>query len=367
LVEPDAVVIGSGPNGLAAAISVARAGRSVTVYESESTIGGGIRSAELTLPGFIHDVCSSVHPLAAASPFFNSIPLNELGMDWIYPEAALAHPFDDGTAILIKRSLSETSAQLGADERAVNRLFEPFVKSWGSLSGDLLRPARVPRHPGILARFGWDALSSAAALAARKFKTPKARAVFAGMTAHSIMPLTSPGSSAFGIMFWTMCHALGWPFARGGSQTIATALSTYLEKLGGKVAANRKISSLEELPPGAIVLCDVTPRQFLTLGGDRISISEKKKLQKFRYGPGVFKIDWSLDAPIPWNAAQCEKAGTVHLGGSLEEIIESEAAAWTDSPAKKPFALLTQPSLFDPTRAPGGKHVAWAYCHVPHA
>ena len=367
VMSPDAVVIGSGPNGLAAAITIARSGRSVIVYEAEHSIGGGARSAELTLPGFVHDICSSVHPMGAASQFLNTIPLGELGLRWIYPEASAAHPFDDGTAIALGRSLADSAAQFGADERSVRELFGPFVKSWNALSSDILRPARMPRHPEILARFGWNAIRSAASVAFRKFKTPKARAVFAGMAAHSIMPLDSWMSGAFGILFWTTCHAVGWPFAAGGSQKITNAFADYLRKLGGEIVTDTRITSLEDLPGSPVVLCDVTPRQFLEIGGSRVSSTERQNLQKYRYGPGVFKVDWSLDAPIPWNAQECKKAGTVHLGGSFEEIAQSERAAWRDSPAERPFVLITQPSLFDAARAPAGKHTAWGYCHVPHA
>jgi phytoene dehydrogenase-like protein len=365
--NPDAVVIGSGPNGLAAAITIARAGRSVIVYEAEQSIGGAARSEELTLPGFVHDICSSVHAMGAASQFLNTIPLSDFGLRWIYPEADAAHPFDDGTAIALGRSLAESAAQFGADERSVRELFEPFVESWDKLSNDILRPAQVPRHPLILARFGWNAVRSASSVAFRKFKTPKARAVFAGMAGHSIMPLDSWGSSAFGILLWAMCHTVGWPFAAGGSQQLTNALANYLKSLGGEIVTGTRITSLEELPRSSVVLCDVTPRQFLEIGGSRVSRTERHKLQKYRYGPGVFKIDWSLNEPIPWNAKECKNAGTVHLGGTFEEIAQSESAAWRDSPAQLPFVLITQPSLFDGTRAPAGKHTAWGYCHVPNA
>jgi len=366
-VKNDVVVIGSGPNGLAAAITLAQAGRRVTVYEAARAIGGGVRSAELTLPGFIHDVCSSVHPMAVASPFLRSLPLGDHGLAWIHPEVALAHPFDDGTAALIHRSLEETSAGFGLDAGAVRSTFRPFVDSWDALSSEVLRPARFPRHPGVLARFARYALPSAVSVAVRRFKTPQARAVFAGMAAHSILRLTSPASSAFGTLLWTTCHTVGWPFARGGSQAIANALCGLLESLGGKIMSGSRVDSLGDLPRDAIVLCDVTPRQLLAIAGNRISRAERRKLQRFRYGPGVFKVDWSLDAPIPWNAPGCSKAGTVHVGGTLEEIVRSEDAAWTASASPLPFVLVTQPSLFDRTRALSGKHTAWGYCHVPHA
>jgi phytoene dehydrogenase-like protein len=366
LTKPNAVVIGSGPNGLAAAITIALAGHSVLVYEAEATIGGGARSAELTLPEFIHDVCSSVHPLGATSKFFNSLPLKEFGLEWIYPEAALAHPFDDGTAILLTRSLAVSSAQFGPDEQAVQRLLAPFVKQWNQLSNDLLCPAGVPRHAWLLSRFAWSALLPAATLARRRFQTSKARAVFAGIAAHSTMSLSAWGSSAFGILLWTMCHSVGWPFARGGSQAISNALAGYLRKLGGEIVTGARIHSLADLPKSSVVLCDLTPRQLLQIAGDRISRAERHRWGNYRYGPGVFKVHWSLDAPIPWNTEACRKAGTVHVGGSFEEIVQSEEAASSrESPVERPFLLVAQPSLFDPTRVPPGKHTAWAYCHVP--
>ena len=362
----DAIVIGSGPNGLAAAITLARARRSVTVYEAEKTIGGGARSACLTLPGFVHDVCSSVHPLAIASSFMQSLPLKDLGVNWVYPEAALAHPFDDGTAILVSHSLQETAARFGTDQQAVQELFTPFVNSWQHLSSEILRPARLPRHSWDLAWFGWDAITSAAGMAKRKFRTDKARAVFAGMAAHSVMSLDSPGSSAFGIVLWTMCHTVGWPFALGGSQAISNGLAKYLQTLGGKIVPDSRVKSLDDLPETSAILCDLTPLQFFNIAGKRIPNNYQRRFKKYSYGPGVFKVDWSLDAPIPWNALECRKAGTVHLGGSLQEIIESERSAWSKSPSDRPFVLVTQPSLFDTARAPSGKHTAWGYCHVPH-
>lgn len=363
----NAIVIGSGPNGLAAAITMAQSGYRVVVYEAEDSIGGGTRSGSLTLPRFVHDICSAVHPMAVSSQFFRRINLEEFGLRWVYPEAALAHPFDDGAAIWITRSLSETSAQFAADGPNVRRLFRPFVESWDELSSDILRPARMPRHPLLAARFGRDAVWPAVSVAVRKFKTQKARAVFAGLAAHSMMPLTAWGSAAFGMLLWTTCHAVGWPIAAGGSQSIANSLALYLERLGGNIVTNARIKSLRDVPESAVVICDLTPRQFLQIGGEQISGSERLRLQNYKYGPGVFKIDWALDGPIPWNAAACGKAGTVHLGGSLEEIVQSENAAWGPAPADQPFVLLSQPSLFDPARAPKGKHTAWAYCHVPHA
>jgi phytoene dehydrogenase-like protein len=362
----EAVVIGSGPNGLAAAITLAELGHRVVVYEAAEESGGGTRSAQLTRPGFVHDVCSSVYPMAVSSDFSRRRNLEVFGLRWVYPQVALAHPFDDGSAVLITRSLKETSAQFGSDAGRVRAWLEPFVEQWRELSADILRPARFPRHPWLLAHFGRDAAFSAASVARRKFKMEKARAVFAGLAAHSVMPLTAWGSAAFGILLWTTCHAVGWPFAQGGSQSIANALCRYLERLGGRIVTNSRIESLSDLPKDALVMCDVTPKQFLKIAGDRISAGEHNRLQNVRYGPGAFKVDWALDGPIPWNAPECGKAGTVHLGGSLEEIAESERKAWSGEPSDKPFVLLTQPSLFDPTRAPDGKHTAWAYCHVPN-
>jgi len=364
---PHAIVIGSGPNGLAAAITLAEAGHSVVVYEAEEFIGGGLHSAQLTLPGFVHDVCAAVHPMAASSEFFRRLNLEQYGLRWIYPDAELAHPFDDGTAILITRSLTETSMQFGPDAPRVRQLLDPLVRHWDKLGGDILRPARMPRHPLLTGKFGMNAFFPAASLARRKFSSMKTRTVFAGLAAHSEMPLSAWGSAAFGILLWTTCHAVGWPIAQGGSQSIANALAGHLQKLGGKIVTGTRIRSLTELPEKSIVLCDLTPRQLLKISADRLSPGEQRKLHAYRYGPGAFKIDWSLDSPIPWNAPECAQAGTVHLGGTLDEIIQSEQAAWSGAPAEKPFVLLAQPSLFDASRAPKGKHTAWAYCHVPHA
>jgi len=362
----DAIVIGSGPNGLAAAVRLAQTGKSVAVYEAEQTIGGGARSAELTLPGFVHDVCSAVHPMAISSPFFRKLALDRFGLHWIQPEASLAHPFDDGTAAVLVRSLDESAAQFREDADAVRSLIHPLVNSWKNLAEAILAPPRIPRHPLALAHFGLNALRSATKLARRKFKTVRARAVFAGMAAHSMLPLEQTLSGAFGLLMWTTCHSVGWPLAAGGSQSLSNSLADLLRSLGGEIFTEYRVKSFAELPPARAVLCDITPRQFLQIAGDKINERERRIFEKYRYGPGVFKVDWALDGPVPWNAPECARAGTVHIGGTLEEIAESECAPSQGKIAERPFVLFAQPSLFDSTRAPAGKHTAWAYCHVPN-
>jgi phytoene dehydrogenase-like protein len=352
------VVIGSGPNGLAAAIELARAGFGVTVHEASDRIGGGARSAELTLPGFIHDVCSAVHPLAVSSPCFERYPLGLHGLEWIHPDAPLAHPLDDGSAVMLERSIEATAAGLGRDGAAWQRLFGPLVEAWPRLRHDVLAPPRVPRHPLLLAKFGLSAILSAEALASRLFSNPPARALFAGIAAHSMMRLGTRPSAAFGLVLAIAAHSAGWPFPRGGAQKITAALAAYLHSLGGEIRAGSRLASL---PSAEIVMCEVGPRQFLALAGDRLSRSFRRSLERFRYGPGSFKLDWALDGPIPWRAPACARAGTVHLGGTLEEIAE-----WERDYRGRPFVLLAQPSLFDSSRAGAGKHTAWAYCHVPN-
>jgi len=362
----DAVVIGSGPNGLAAAITLAQAGKSVAVYEAEPGIGGGARSAELTLPGFVHDVCSAVHPMAVSSPFFRKLPLGQFGLRWIQPDAPLAHPFDDGTAVVLARSMEESAPQFAEDADAVRSLIDPLVKSWDPLIESVLAPPRFPRHPLPMARFAWNAFWPATRLARRKFKNARARAVFAGMAAHSMLPLENILSGAFGLLMWATCHSVGWPFAAGGSQSLSNALAELLRSLGGDIFTSHRVNHLAELPPARAILCDITPRQFLPIAGGNISDRERRGFENYRYGPGVFKVDWALDSPVPWNAAECARAGTVHIGGTLEEIAESERAPSLGKIAERPFVLFAQPSLFDSTRAPAGKHTAWAYCHVPN-
>jgi phytoene dehydrogenase-like protein len=361
-----AFVVGAGPNGLAAAIVLARAGRRVVVLEGEETAGGGCRSAELTLPGFVHDVCSTVHALAIASPFLRDLRLQRHGLELAHPETPLAHPFDDGTAVVLERSVEETARGLGPDGDAWRRLFEPLVRDWEGLFDDLLAPLRPPRHPLLMARFGLSGVRSCRGLARSRFEGERARALLAGCCAHSMLSLRAPVSAAFGIVLALSAHAVGWPVARGGSQRLTDALLAELRSLGGTVETGRRVESLDELPAGADpVLLDVTPRQLLRIAGERLPDGYRRRLSRYRYGPGIFKLDWALDGPIPWTAPEVARAGTVHLGGTLDEIIASEQAATRGEHHERPYVLLVQPSLFDPTRAPEGKHTAWAYCHVP--
>ena len=362
----DAVVVGTGPNGLAAAIELARAGLSVRVLEAANTVGGGTRSAELTLPGFAHDVCSAIHPLGVASPFLRSLPLEAHGLEWIEPPAALAHPFDDGTAVLLERSPDAAVESLGEDDARWRRLFAPLARDVDSLLEDTLAPLHLPAHPLTLARFGLRAVLPATTVARRSFHGVKARGLFSGLAAHSMLPLERPPSAAFGLMLGLLGHTVGWPFPRGGSQAIADGLASYLRSLGGEIETGRSIESLAELGEPRLVLLDLTPRGLLQLAGDRLPERYRRRLERYRYGPGVFKLDWALDGPIPWRAEECGRAATVHLGATLEEIATSEAAPGEGRIAERPYVLLAQQSLFDPTRAPAGKHTAWGYCHVPN-
>jgi phytoene dehydrogenase-like protein len=363
----DAVVVGSGPNGLAAAITLARAGKSVAVFEANDQVGGGVRSAELTLPGFVHDLCSAVYPLAIGSPFFRSLPLAQYGLEWIQPPAALAHPLDDGTAVIVERSIEATAFQLGRDAASYKKFFHPLVMGWAGLDVDILGPLRWPRHPLNFLRFGVSAIKPARLFAERLFRGERARALFAGLAAHSMLPLEYWGSAAFGLVLGITAHALGWPLVRGGAQHLSRALTDYLRSLGGEVFVNRSVGALEELPVSRAVLCDVTPRQLLKIAGTNLSSGYRDQLKKFRFGMGAFKIDWALSAPVPWTAQACKHAATVHLGATAHEIASSERAAWRGDLAPKPFVLVVQPSLFDGARAPRGKHTLWAYCHVPNS
>jgi phytoene dehydrogenase-like protein len=352
------VVIGSGPNGLAAAIMLARAGRRVTVYEAEEQIGGGTRSAELTLPGFLHDICSAVHPMAVSSPCFEQFPLFVHGLEWIHPDAPLAHPLDDGSAVMLERSVDATARNLSMDGNAWRRLMEPLASGWTHLRRDVLAVPRLPHHPLLMSRFGLHAIRSARSLAYGLFQGDRARTLFAGLAAHSVMPLENPASAAIGLALGAAAHAVGWPIPRGGSQRIADALVGYFRSMGGEIAAATRISSLPDAP---LVLCDISPRQLVAIAGDRLPERYRGALSRYRYGPGVFKMDFALDGPIPWRASECLRAATVHVGGTFDEI-----AAWEANFMGRPFVLLVQPSLFDSTRAPAGKHTVWAYCHVPN-
>jgi phytoene dehydrogenase-like protein len=362
----DAIVVGAGPNGLAAAIVLAQEGLSVRVLEAAETVGGGARSAELTLPGFVHDVCSAIHPLGAASPFLRTLPLAEHGVDWIESSAALAHPFDDGTAALLERTPAAAVQALDEDDARWRRLFAPLVRDSQPLLDEVLAPLHLPSHPLALARFGARAMLPATALARLSFRGAKARGLLAGLSAHSMLPLSRPPSAAFGLALGLLGHDAGWPFPRGGSQRISDALASYLRSLGGEIETGRRIDSLAELGTTRPVLLDVTPRGLLALAGDQLPSRYRRRLERYRFGPGVFKLDLALDGPIPWRAPDCARAATVHLGATLEEIAASEAAAWRGEIAERPYVLLAQQSLFDPTRAPEGKHTAWAYCHVPN-
>jgi len=364
--EYDAIVVGSGPNGLAAAITLARERLSVLLIEGKETIGGGMRTAELTMPGFHHDVCSAIHPLALSSPFFRSLDLAAYGLDWIHPPAALAHPFDDGSAILLKRSIGETAAQFGSDASRYAALMEPLAAHWAELAEDILGPLRMPRHPLITLRFAVRAQSSAQQLARSRFRDHRARALFAGIAVHAIQPLSQRGTAAAGLLLGAAAHAVGWPIPQGGSQKLADALGACFTSLGGTIETGRMVHSLEELPRARVVLLDITPRQMARIAGGTLPDGYRRRMESHRYGPGVFKIDWALAGPIPWKAAECLKAGTVHLGGTMEEIVAAENAAWKGEAVERPFVILAQQSLFDPSRAPAGRHTAWAYCHVPN-
>ena len=365
--KTDAIVVGSGPNGLAAAITLARAGCSVRVLEANATIGGGARSAELTLPGFVHDVCSAIHPLALASPFFRTLPLERHGLKWIQPPIALAHPLDDGGAACLQQKLEAPNKSLGGDDRAWRRLMRPFARDWENLSTEFLQPMlHLPRHPIALARFGLSALAPAASFAKRHFRDERARALFAGIAVHSFLPLEASGSAAFGLVLGAAGHAVGWPLPQGGAQAISRALAAHLRELGGEIETGCRVESLNQVKDARAVLFDTTCWQFARIAAQELPRRYRERLERFRHAPGVFKIDYALSAPAPWRAADCRAAGTIHLGGPLEEIAESEREVANGRPPARPFVLIAQQSLFDETRAPRGQHTLWAYCHVPH-
>lgn len=368
----DAIIVGSGPNGLAAGITLARQGWRVLLLEAKATVGGGMRTAELTLPGFQHDICSAIHPLGMGSPFFQNLPLADYGLRWLQPDLPLAHPFDDGTAVAaatavaVHQSLDETAAQLGKDGHTYRRLFAPLVSDWQKIAREFLGPLRPPRHPLAMVKFGLRALWPTTTFTKALFRTERARALFAGLAAHAIMPLEWPLTAAFGLMLGTLAHRVGWPLPQGGSQSIANALAAFFTDLGGEIVTNQEVKSLADLPPARAVLLDVTPRQLLAMAGDNLPPGYRRQLQQYQYGPGVFKVDWALREPIPWRAEACRRAGTVHLGSTLAEIAHSERLVWQGKVAERPYIIVTQQSLFDDTRAPAGQHTGWAYCHVPH-
>jgi phytoene dehydrogenase-like protein len=361
-------VIGAGPNGLAAAAVLARSGMHVDVFEAQPQPGGAARTLELTLPGFHHDFGSAVHPLAAGSPFFSALPLHEHGLRWIHSPCPLVHPFDDGTAITLERDLGEAVTVLGRDGGIWRELMGPLAEHWPAFSSEILRPLRpFPDHPFLLARFGLHALRSANALSVAKFRDQRTKALFAGLAAHSFLSLDEPLSAAFGLVLGAAAHAVGWPIPQGGAQSITSALCAYLATRNVTVKTSAPVKTLSDIGSYDVMLCDVSPRQLLQMAGDRLSPKYRRKLDRYRYGPGAFKVDYALGHPIPWKSQECLRAATVHLGGSAAEIAASESAMRRDEHAERPLVLLAQPSLFDPTRAPVGKHTAWAYCHVPNA
>ena len=361
----DAIIVGSGPNGLAAAIHLQQNGLSVLILEAKSEIGGGLRSAELTLPGFTHDICSAIHPLAVGSPFFRQLPLANHGLQYIYPEIAAAHPFDNGTAAVLKQSITETAKLLGSDEQVYLKLIQPIVNDWPNIAADVLGPLHYPKHPLAMARFGLSALTSATHLS-KLFKTEEAKGLLAGMAAHSMLPLSKITTSAIALVLMANGHLKSWPIPKGGSNRIANALASYFISIGGKIETNTYVKSLEELPSSHAVLFDISPKQLLQIAGHKFSSLYKWQLERYRYGMGVFKVDWALDGPIPFMAEECKKAGTIHIGNTIDAITKSEQQTWDGQHSDKPFVLLAQQSVFDPSRAPEGKHTAWAYCHVPN-
>jgi phytoene dehydrogenase-like protein len=364
--EFDAVVVGSGPNGLSAAVVLASAGLSVLVLEARETIGGGTRTEELTLPGFRHDVCSAIHPMTLVSPFLRTLPLRDHGLEWRESPYAVAHPLDDGSAAVLEMSIEKTAATLEADGDSYRRLMAPLAQNAHELFGEILRPMPlVPRHPLLMARFGLAGIRSALALA-KRFRGDHARALFGGCSAHSFLPLEAAGSASFGLVLAVAGHALGWPCAKGGSIVIANALASYFQSLGGTIQTSSPVRTMRDVPKSRVVLFDVTPRQLAAIAGDDLPPSYTKRLRRFRYGPGVFKVDWALDGPIPWRAEECGRAATVHVGGTIEEIAVHERTIWQGRSTNRPFVLVAQQSLFDDTRAPVGKHTGWGYCHVPH-
>jgi phytoene dehydrogenase-like protein len=364
--DPDAIVVGSGPNGLAAAVALAREGASVLVLEARDEIGGGTRTAELTLPGFRHDVCSAVHPMGVLSPFFRELSLERHGLRWIRPRASVAHPLEDGPAVMLYRSLERTGAELGRDAEAWARLVAPFLRAPHALLADVLAPLRIPEHPLGMLRFGLRGALPASLLARMRFREERARALFAGCAAHSILPLSQPLTAALGLIFALCAHVEDWPVAAGGSEAITRALASLLRELGGSIETGRRIERLADLPPSRVVLFDTSPDALAAIAGDALPAGYRRRLARYRHGPGVFKLDWALDGPIPWRDPRCRQASTVHVGGSLAEIEASERDMFAGRHAERPFLIVCQQSEIDPSRAPAGRHTGYAYCHVPH-
>lgn len=364
----DAVVVGAGPNGLAAALELAGHGLSVQVFEANHMPGGAVRTEESTLPGLPHDVGSSVYPMAVGSPFFSTLPLEEHGLEWLHPEVCAAHPLDDGGAVAMYADLDRTAEALGRDAASYRKLLKPFVRRWPTLARHVMdSPLRLPTAPVLMARFGVRGLRSTSALAEATFETGEGRALLAGCAAHSGLPLDQVPSAAVALVLMAAGHARGWPVARGGAGRLTDALVSLLEARGGRIETNHRVRTLDELPPARVVLLDLTPRQVVAVAGDRLPVSYARTLEDWKYGPGAFKIDWAVDGPVPWAADVCRRAGTVHVGGTLQEIAESERAPWEGRAADAPFVLLTQPAVVDPARAPDGTHAVGAYCHVPNA
>ncbi len=363
----DVVVVGGGPNGLAAAITVAQAGRRVLVVEAEAAVGGAARSGELTLPGHVHDLGSAIHPLAVASPFLSSLGLEEHGLEWVFPPAAAAHPLDGGRAGIAWRDLDRTVAELGVDGPAYEATYRPFVRRFDDLVDFVLRPPlRWPRRPALVARFGLQALVPATTFATRRWRSAEARALFAGHAAHSILPLDKPMTSSFGLLFGASAHAVGWPFPKGGAQSLVDAMTQLLRHLGGHVVTEELVASIDDLPEHQATLLTLTPRQVLRVAGDRFPAGFRRQLSRFRYGPGAFKVDWALSGPIPWTNPDVAQAGAVHVGGTLAEVAAAEQAVHDGGTADRPFCILAQYGAWDDTRAPDGNHTAWGYCHVPN-
>ncbi|MDP1819005.1 MAG: NAD(P)/FAD-dependent oxidoreductase [Acidimicrobiales bacterium] len=362
----DAVVVGAGPNGLAAAITCAAAGRSVLLLEGGEAVGGGTRTAELTLPGFAHDVCSAIHPMAAVSPFFADAQLDRHGLELVHPEIALAHPLDGGRAGVMHRSLEDTVAGLGVDGRAWDRHVGWAARHWRQIAPGVLGPlTRVPRHPIAMAGFGARG-ALPATVAGRALSTDEGRALLAGASAHSFLPLQRPLTTALGMMLLASGHVAGWPAVRGGSQVLADAMAARLVELGGTIETHRPVRSLADVPDARAVLFDVSPRQLLSICGHELPSAYRRRMARFRYGPGVWKVDYALSEPVPWENEACRRAGTVHVGGTMAQIAAAEAEVSSGRPAAHPFMLVAQQSLFDPTRAPAGQHTLWTYAHVPH-